>query len=137
MLPQQQQQQLPFNGFQGGMVPGFNQLPVMPFNGMQYAQNPSRGNTVPTNSMGGINAAAAPQGNMAGPPARASGNNVGQMGGVAQGGNNVSGANTNVAQAVAGGEGHFNTSPFAFNPTSQSIGEFWSMLELPPAFLQQ
>ncbi|SPO27601.1 uncharacterized protein UTRI_04366_B [Ustilago trichophora] len=33
--------------------------------------------------------------------------------------------------------GNFNTSPFAFNPTNQSIGEFWSMLELPPAFLQQ
>uniref|UniRef100_V5GUM6 Xylanolytic transcriptional activator regulatory domain-containing protein n=1 Tax=Kalmanozyma brasiliensis (strain GHG001) TaxID=1365824 RepID=V5GUM6_KALBG len=31
----------------------------------------------------------------------------------------------------------YNTSPFAFNPTSQSLGEFWSMLELPPAFLQQ
>ncbi|CBQ73981.1 conserved hypothetical protein [Sporisorium reilianum SRZ2] len=31
----------------------------------------------------------------------------------------------------------FNTSPFAFNASNQSIGEFWSMLELPPAFLQQ
>ena len=31
----------------------------------------------------------------------------------------------------------FSTSPFAFNPAAHSIGEFWSMLELPPAFLQQ
>ncbi|CDR87375.1 uncharacterized protein SPSC_00501 [Sporisorium scitamineum] len=30
----------------------------------------------------------------------------------------------------------FSASPFAFNPSNQ-IGEFWSMLELPPAFLQQ
>ncbi|CCF51512.1 hypothetical protein NDA11_004647 [Ustilago hordei] len=44
----------------------------------------------------------------------------------------VSQNNTNAATA-----GGFNTSPFAFNPTTQNIGEFWSMLELPPAFLQQ
>ncbi|KAJ1022555.1 hypothetical protein NDA16_003544 [Ustilago loliicola] len=51
----------------------------------------------------------------------------------------VSQNNTDAPAAAAGGGGQrpFNTSPFAFNPTTQSIGEFWSMLELPPAFLQQ
>ncbi len=46
-------------------------------------------------------------------------------------------ADTQDASADAPGAATFNTSPFAFNPTSQSLGEFWSMLELPPAFLQQ
>ncbi|KAJ9480087.1 TY1 enhancer activator [Pseudozyma hubeiensis] len=41
------------------------------------------------------------------------------------------------AQTAAASEQPFNTSPFAFNATNSSIGEFWSMLELPPAFLQQ
>ncbi|KAI3485883.1 hypothetical protein L1887_50682 [Cichorium endivia] len=65
----------------------------------------------------------------AGSAAGVSGVSEGGAGVVGQPGGDAGGSGT----AGAG----MPTSPFAFNPTAHNIGEFWSMLELPPAFLQQ
>ncbi|ETS61784.1 transcription factor cys6 [Moesziomyces aphidis] len=77
-------------------------------------------------------AAAAAAGGMYGGAGTASG-----VLGVSEGGAGVVGQPGGDAGGSGTAGAGMPTSPFAFNPTAHNIGEFWSMLELPPAFLQQ
>lgn len=117
---QQPQQGMPYNGYNSGMLGGFNQPQgnapqALPYQSAPFNQH-TRSSTVPTTMSMSVNSVAAPAQPMNQPAGQASNN-----------------AQAGAADANTG----FNTSPFAFQPTAQSLGEFWSMLELPPAFLQQ
>lgn len=130
VLPQQQQHQHQQGLTQQNMAYGFNlnSFPLgnggsnpmhtqqpMPYSGVGYNQQQQ----ARTNTM---------QNNVAPPPPLSQPNTDSTASGAATTGGGGGGG---------GGQQPFNTSPFAFNPTTQSVGEFWSMLELPPAFLQQ
>lgn len=123
-----QQQSMPYNNFNnGGMLEGVHQMggsqgqQQLPYPGVAYNQQHARSSTVPTN-ISNLNTSQAMTSSSIAAPLQPVGN-AGNAQVTSAGGNDASAA--------------FNTSPFAFNPTNQSIGEFWSMLELPPAFLQQ
>ncbi|SNX86064.1 uncharacterized protein MEPE_04773 [Melanopsichium pennsylvanicum] len=126
--PQQGQHGMSYNGFNSNMLTSYQmggvqnsaQAPVQYGGGLGFNQH-QRSITVPSNMQQSSmvrNSMAQPQQNLP----------MSQVG---------TEQNRSAAQpADAAATGAFNTSPFAFNPTNQSIGEFWSMLELPPAFLE-
>lgn len=130
--PQAGLQAIAYGGFNGGLLDGGGAGGFPMANTIQ---------STPTSAIGGVPYSigyAAPQPSMV-PDMDSAQQQSAQMSGVAVG--------TNVAVAAAAQPGTqaartheqqaVNTSPFSFQPTNQSFGEFWSMLELPPAFLQQ